>query len=268
MLHLSWGAPMTYRNLLLEKRGHVASVRLRRAEQGHTLDSATVAELAAAVEAINDDEDAYVIVLGSEGGTFCRGWDASELEGQAPAGMTRRERILSGSFSFLNRVGRPVVAAIRGEALSAGLELALACDVRIAGEGARFGLPETALGLLPSGGGTQRLPRIVGRAKALQMVLLGEVIEATEALRCGLVSRVVADDAVDAEAMALAERIAARGPLAVRYAKEAILRGLEMPLDQALRFETDLTVILQTTEDRAEGVRAFLEKREPHFKGR
>jgi enoyl-CoA hydratase/carnithine racemase len=232
------------------------------------LDSATVAELAAAAEAINDDEDAYVVVLGSEGETFCRGWDASELEARAATDVARRERILAGSFSFLNRLSRPVIAAIKGEALSAGLELALACDVRIAGEGARFGLPETAQGLLPSGGGTQRLPRIVGRAKALQMVLLGEVIDAKEALRCGLVSRVVADDAVDNEALALAERIAARGPLAVRYAKEAVLRGMEMPLEQALRFETDLTVILQTTEDRTEGVRAFLEKREPHFKGR
>lgn len=259
---------MTYRNLLLEKKGHVASVRLRRVEQGHTLDGATVAELAAAVEVINDDEDAYAVVLGSEGDAFCRGWDALELEGRTPAEAARRGSILSDSFSFLNRLSRPVVAAVRGEALSAGLELALACDVRVSGQGARFGLPETALGMLPSGGGTQRLPRIVGRAKALQMVLLGEVIDAAEALRCGLVSRVVADGAVDDEALALAERIAARGPLAVRYAKEAVLRGLEMPLEQALRFETDLTVILQTTEDRAEGVRAFLEKREPHFRGR
>jgi enoyl-CoA hydratase/carnithine racemase len=172
------------------------------------------------------------------------------------------------SFSFLSRLSRPGIAAVRGDALSAGLELALACDIRIAGESARFGLPETSLGLLPSGGGTQRLPRVVGRAKALQMILLGEVIDAAEALRCGLASRVVPDGKVDDEALALAERIAARGPLAVRYAKEALLRGTEMPLEQALRFETDLTIILQTTEDRAEGVRTFLEKREPHFKGR
>jgi len=258
---------MTYRNLLLEKKGHVACVRLRRVEQGHTLDGATVAELAAAAEAISDDEDAHVAVLSSEGETFCRGWDASELEAGAAPDVARRERILADSFSFLNRLSRPVIAAISGEALSAGLELALACDIRVAGERARFGLPEVKLGLLPNAGGTQRLPRIVGRAKALQMILLGEVIDATEALRCGLVSQVVPDGRVDDAALALAERIAARGPLAVRYAKEAVLRGTEMPLEQALRFETDLTVILQTTEDRAEGVRAFLEKREPHFKG-
>ena len=255
---------MTYHNLLLEKKGHVAVVRLRRVEHGHTLDGATIAELAAAVEAINDDDDAYVVVLSSEGDDFCRGWHASDLTATRPARGAR----LAHSFSFLSNLSRPVIAAVKGEALSAGLELALACDVRICGESARFGLPETSLGLLPMAGGTQRLPRIVGRAKALQMILLGEVIDATEALRCGLVSRVVADDRVDDEALALAETIAARGPLAVRYAKEAVLRGMEMPLEQALRFETDLTVILQTTEDRAEGVRAFLEKREPHFKGR
>ena len=253
---------MTYRNLLLEKKGHVAVVRLRRVERGCTLDDATVAELTAAAEAISGDDEAYVVVLGSEGEAFCRGW------GPTAPGVARRERTLAGSFSFLNRLSRPVIAAVRGEALSAGLELALACDVRICGESARFGLPETAMGTIPTAGGTQRLPRIVGRAKALEMVLLGEVIDAREALRCGLVSRVVADERVDAEALALAERIAARGPLAVRYAKEAVLRGMEMPLEQALRFETDLTVILQTTEDRAEGVRAFVEKREPNFKGR
>ena len=259
---------MTYSNLLLEKKGHVAYVSMRRVEQGHTLDRATIAELAEAAESVNDDQEAYVVVLGSKGDTFCRGWDASDLVEQAAPDAARRERIIADSFSFLNRLSRPVIAAIKGEALSAGLELALACDIRIAGESARFGLPETALGLLPMGGGTQRLPRIVGRAKALEMILLGRVIDASEALRCGLVSRVVADGRVDDEARALAEKIAARGPLAVRYAKEAVLRGMEMPLEQALRFETDLTVILQTTEDRTEGVRALLEKREPHFEGR
>jgi enoyl-CoA hydratase/carnithine racemase len=253
---------MTYRSLLLEKKGHVACVWLRRREHEYTLDAATVAELAAACAEIGDDENVYAVVLATEGEAFCRGWDPSLPD------VARRERLLAESFSFLSRLSRPVVAAVRGEALSAGLELALACDVRVAGESARFGLPETSQGLLPSSGGTQRLPRVVGRAKALEMILLGEVVDATEALRCGLVSRVVPDGRVDAEVQALAEKIAARGPLAVRYAKEAVLRGMEMPLEQALRFETDLTVILQTTEDRAEGVRAFLEKREPHFKGR
>ncbi|MGD0765751.1 MAG: enoyl-CoA hydratase/isomerase family protein [Dehalococcoidia bacterium] len=255
--------------MLLERTGHVARIRMRRPERGNAIDGEMLGELAAAAAACEDDEEAYAVVLGSEGDVFCSGWDGSALAaGEGALAWARRERILGDSFSFLARLSRPVVAAIKGDALSAGLELALACDVRIAGESARFGLPETAMGLLPMGGGSQRLPRVVGRAQALEMILLGKIVDAREALRCGLVNSVVADGEVDAAAQAVAERIAARGPLAVRYAKEAVLRGMEMPLEQALRFETDLTVILQTTEDRAEGVRAFLEKRGPRFKGK
>ncbi|MEX0785070.1 MAG: enoyl-CoA hydratase-related protein, partial [Dehalococcoidia bacterium] len=141
------------------------------------------------------------------------------------------------------------------------------CDVRLAAEGARFSLPETGSGALPMAGGTQRLARLVGRGEALRLILLGEEIDAQEALRIGLVSGVYPKEQLLGEAEALAQRMASRGPIALRYAKEAVRRGLDQPLDQALRYETDLTVILQSTEDRAEGVRAFLEKREPKFKG-
>jgi enoyl-CoA hydratase len=160
---------------------------------------------------------------------------------------------------------RPVVCAITGDAHSAGLELALACDIRIASPDARFSLPEVRMGLLPLAGGTQRLPRLIGRGRALEMILSGDSIDASDALRIGLISAVAHDPA--AEAGRIAGRIADQAPIATRYAKEAVARGTEMPLQQALRFETDLTVILQTTEDRAEGVRAFLEKRRPEFKG-
>ena len=166
------------------------------------------------------------------------------------------------------QLSRPVICAINGDAISAGLELALACDVRLACDEARFALPETSWGLIPMGGGSQRLARIVGRGKALELILTAEAIDAQEAHRVGLVSRVVPLDRLMAEAGALAERIAARGPIAVRYAKEAVSKGLDMTLEQALRFETDLTIILQATEDRAEGVRAFLDKRPPQFHGR
>jgi enoyl-CoA hydratase/carnithine racemase len=157
---------------------------------------------------------------------------------------------------------------MNGDAVGAGLELALACDVRVASASARFALPETAAGALPRSGGTQRLPRLVGRGMALRMILLGEVIDAHEALRIGLLSAISESQDLESQTEALAQRMATRGPLALRYAKEAVRRGLEQPLDQALRFETDLTVLLQTTDDRAEGVRAFLEKRKPEFKGR
>jgi enoyl-CoA hydratase/carnithine racemase len=175
---------------------------------------------------------------------------------------------LAHTFDFLAQMPRPVICALNGDALSAGLELALACDIRLAGPEARFAFPEIGWGLIPMAGGTQRLARIVGRAAALEVLLTAEPIDAQTALRIGLVSQIAPRDRLLAEASALAGRIAARGPIAVRYAKEAVSQGLDMSLEQALRFETDLTIILQTTEDRAEGVRAFLEKRAPEFHGR
>lgn len=259
---------MKYRSLALEQKGHIRYLTLSRPSQGNIVDADLLDDLAAAAIRVNDDEDAYVAVLTGDDDVFCLGWDASLLQDETPVQWARRQKVLSDAFSCLNTLAKPVIAAISGDALSAGLEMALACDVRVAAAEARFGLPETGFGLIPMGGGTQRLARAVGRAKALELVLTGEIIDAEEALRIGLVSRVVPRDALSAEATTLAERIASRGPIAVRYAKEAVLRGIEMPLEQALRYETDLTIILQTTEDRAEGVRAFLDKRKPDFKGR
>jgi enoyl-CoA hydratase len=247
---------MSERTVSLGKSGPIARLTLRRP----SVDAALLGDLARACDAIESDESVRAVVLTADGAEFCRGWDESLLtgEGGPPA----------DAFGCLAELPRPVVCAVQGEALSAGLEMALACDIRIAAEDARLGLPETALGLIPMGGGTQRLARLVGRGRALEMVLTGEPVDAREALRIGLVSAVVPRDRLAAEAEAVAGRIAERGPLAVRYAKEAIGRGLDMTLEQALRYETDLTVILQTTEDRAEGVRAFLEKRKPRFKGK
>lgn len=248
---------MAYRTLSLTTNGPVATIRLAQA----TIGRAFLQELDAACASINDDAGVRVAVLTGAGDVFSTGWDPAELS-VAP------ERSASPAFACLESMGQPVICALNGDATSAGLELALACDVRLAAQGARFALPETAHGLLPMAGGTQRLARLAGRAEALRLILLGEEIDAAEALRIGLVSAVHPRDRLLAEAEALAQRMASRGPIALRYAKEAVRRGLEQPLDQALRYETDLTVILQSTEDRAEGVRAFLEKREPKFKGR
>ena len=221
------------------------------------MDDAFLRELDEACAMINDNADVRVAVLTGEGDVFSTGW-AGDGPSQQP----------TQPFACLELVQQPVICAINGPATSAGLELALASDVRIAAEHATFSLPETAQGQLPMAGGTQRLPRLIGRGEALRLILLGEEIDAAEAHRIGLVSAVVPDDRLQDEAIALAQRMASRGPIALRYAKEAVRRGLEQPLDQALRYETDLTVILQTTEDRAEGVSAFLEKREPKFKGK
>lgn len=259
---------LTVQSLSLEKRGRIAHLVLKRPEKENTIDGAMLRELADACEAISGDEEIRAVIVSGEGPVFSRGWDREALVGDDPLAAAGREGMLDDPFGCLVELSRPVVCALTGDAFSAGLELALACDLRIAAEGAEFGLPETAMGMVPMGGGTQRLARLVGRGKALEMILTAEPIDAQEALRTGLVSAVVPRERVVGEAEAIAERVAERGPLAVRYAKEAVQRGLEMPLAQALRYETDLTVIIQTTEDRAEGVRAFLEKRKPEFHGR
>jgi len=260
---------MTTATLSVEKQGPLATIRLARPEAGNPIDRAFLRDLEDACAALNDDAEVRVVLLTAEGEVFSIGWGQEELSPDGfDAAEWRRRWEASPPFACLEELGQPVVCAINGDAVSAGLELALACDVRLAAQGARFALPETALGLVPMAGGTQRLARLVGRGEALRMVLLAESIDAEEAQRIGLVSAVVPRDRLLADADGLAQRIASRGPVAVRYAKEAVRRGLDLPLGQALRYETDLTVILQTTDDRAEGVRAFLEKRPPTFKGR
>jgi enoyl-CoA hydratase/carnithine racemase len=162
----------------------------------------------------------------------------------------------------------PVIAAINGDALGQGLELALGCDIRISAETAHFGLPQVAQGLIPMDGGSQRLPRLIGQARALELLLTAKTIDAREALDLGLVDKVVPQDRLRPEVEALATRLAAKSPIALRYAKEAVIKGMDLTLDQGLRLEADLYFLLHTTRDRSEGVRAFLEKRQARFKGK
>jgi enoyl-CoA hydratase len=168
----------------------------------------------------------------------------------------------------MDRCWQPIIAAVNGFALGGGLELALACDIRIAAVGATLGLTEVNLAIIPGGGGTQRLPRLIGRGKALELILTGARIPADEALRIGLVERVVPDGEALKAAADLARTIAAKAPVALRYAKEAVVKGLELPLADGLRLEGDLSTLLRTTEDRLEGAKAFLEKRAPRWTGR
>jgi enoyl-CoA hydratase/carnithine racemase len=247
---------MIFKTLKLESDGPIAVMTLTRPETGNRVDEAFLRELDEACVAVNDDASIRVAVLRADGDVFCAGWDGEGVASRAQP------------FVCLESMGQPIICALNGDATSAGLELALACDVRIAAEDATFALPETAHGQLPMGGGTQRLARLVGRGEALRLVLLGDEIDADEAFRIGLVSALAPRNELDDRVRSLAGRMASRGPLALRYAKEAVRRGLEQPLDQALRYETDLTVLLQSTEDRAEGVQAFLEKRVPKFEGK
>ena len=248
---------MDFRTLRLQIECSVARVTLARPEIANRIDARFLRELTDACETIGANETVSVTLLTADGGDFCAGWDA-ELTAD----------LALDPFGPFASLPTPVIAAVQGATLSAGLELALACDVRIAAEDARFGLPEVSTGGLPMAGGSQRLPRLVGRSIATAMLLLGEELNTEAAYRAGLVSRVVPSKQLASEAEALAQRIASHGPLALRYAKEAIYQGSELSLDQALRYELDLSVILQTTKDRAEGVEAFLEKRPPNFEGR
>jgi enoyl-CoA hydratase len=203
-----------------------------------------------------------VVVLTGAGEAFCTGFDLAELRTS-----TKDKNSASLSSGAIAGINCPLIAAVNGDALGAGLELALSCDIRICSDNAHFGFPETSHGLIPGGGGTQRLPRIVGKGKATEMILTAEPIDAAEAYRIGMVSRVVPSQKLQDEAEEIARKLIARAPIAVRYAKEAVNKGMDLTLAQGLRLEADLSFLLQTTKDRAEGIKAFIEKRKATFKG-
>ncbi len=250
---------MTDAAVTAERRDHVAVLTLTR-HAWNTVGQSEVAALARACEELRDDDNVRVVVITGEAKQFCGGW--SQLAEEQSA---QRGGVCCSAFEPLATLPQPVIAAINGPAHGAALELALTADVRLAAGETSFMLCEGES--LPLAGGLTRLSRAVGRGTATWMALTGATLSAEEALTAGLVSAVAPADALLAEAERLAAVIAARGPIAVRYAKEALQRGPDMTLAQALRFETDLTIILQTTADRAEGVAAFMEKREPQFRG-
>jgi len=258
---------VAYENLALHIADGIARLRLTRPDRGNAIDARTLRELADACEAIGAAEGVVVVLIEADGADFCTGWEAATRDDIASRRGRVEEAAVVDPFGPLAALPVPVVAAVQGKVCSGGLELALCCDLRIAAEDARFSIPDVVERRMPLAGGTQRLPRVVGRGVATAMLLLGQELDAVAALRCGLVSRVVPREALSEEADAVARTIASRGPLALRYAKEAVQRGIELPLEQALRYEADISTILQSTRDRAEGVRAFFEKREPRFKG-
>ena len=215
-----------------------------------------------------DDATKVVVITGAGERAFCAGADIREfLEPPTPT-QFRESRKRLDFRAEMERCSQPIIAAIRGFALGGGLELALACDIRIAAEDAQLGLTEINLAIIPGGGGTQRLPRLVGRGKALEMILTGMRVPAAEALRIGLVERVVPVAELMTAAQGLARQIADKAPIALRYAKEAVVGGLGLPLADGVRLENDLSTLLRTTEDRVEGAKAFVEKRKPKWTGR
>jgi enoyl-CoA hydratase/carnithine racemase len=248
---------------------HVATITLHRPDVHNAMNDVMRRELTRCFEGLLGDDDVKVVVVTGAGErAFSAGADIREFVEPLPAVRFREQRRRVEFRQVMDRCPQPIIAAINGFALGGGLELALACDIRIAEAGATLGLTEINLAIIPGGGGTQRLPRLVGRGKALEMILTGARVPADEALRLGLVERVVpAGEALKA-ATELARMIAAKAPVALRYAKEAVVKGLELPLADGLRLEGDLSTLLRTTEDRVEGARAFLEKRAPRWTGR
>lgn len=267
---------MSYETLLYEKNANIGIVTLHRPDVLNALNSPMARELIDVADAIDDDNDVRVAVLTGAGvRAFSVGMDLKELvesaEGVDDLAVLNDIRHRLWSINPCERwakLGKPTIAAVHGYALGAGLELALACDIRVAAEDAQFGFPEVQLGIIPALGGTQRLPRLIGRAKATEMILTGDPVSAAEAYRVELVSQVVESSALLATALQMASRLATFGPIALRFAREAIDKGLDMTFDQGLHLETDLYAVLQTTEDRAEGIRSFKEKRKPAFTGR
>ncbi len=259
---------LAFENIRYEKRGAIALLTINREQALNAIDARTSSEMYRAWVDFRDDDSLRVAILTGTGTkAFSTGMDLvatargeNQFEGGRPVPF--------GGFTKRLTIDKPIIAAINGYCLAGGLELALACDIRICTPGARFGLPEVRWAIMPGAGGTQRLPRAIPQAWANYMILTGEQIDAETALRIGLVSHIVPDEELLPRALEIAGIICERGPLAVRAAKEAIRRGMEMPLEHGLAFEDLLLGRLFATDDAKEGPRAFAEKRKPEYRGR
>ena len=248
-----------------EERG-VALLRFNRPKQLNALNGQVMDELCGALEALDRDDAIRVLVVTGSERAFAAGADIGEMAGASPIDMLRTNRI--AQWDRVRRISKPVIAAVAGWCLGGGCELAMALDLIIAAESARFGQPEINIGVIPGAGGTQRLTRAVGKSIAMEMILTGEPIDAREAHRLGLVARVVPNELLVEDALALAAKIATKSPLALRVAKEAVNAAFEMSLTDALAHERRLFYLLFASEDQKEGMAAFLEKRDPKFTGR
>ena len=257
---------MPYQNITVSTEDGIAVVTLNRPDVLNALNQATMDELVSALEGFEREGSVRCIVLTGAGRAFAAGADIKEMAGASAPEMLAGYRFQQ--WERIRKVTTPLIAAVNGFALGGGCELAMLCDMIVAAETAQFGQPEINLGIMPGAGGTQRLTRAIGKARAMEMVLTGRPISARQAEACGLVSRVVPAETVLDEAKRLAKEIAAKGAVAVRLAKEAVLKAFDTHLEGGLDYERKCFYLLFATEDRSEGIAAFLEKRRPAFKGR
>lgn len=254
----------TGKSVSIRRMDRVAVITIQRQQRRNTIDATVGFELSDACLEARRDEGIWAVVLTGAGDVFCAGTDPEALRLAAnDPGLLSTLR----AAESVGRIEKPVVAALNGDALDQGLELALACDLRVASRGARYGLTQLERGTIPWDGGTQRLPRLIGQGRAIEMLLGSRRVSADEAWSMGLVNLVVDPADVLSRAMELATAIAGHGPIATRYLKEAVGKGLDLTLEQGLRLEADLSFLLQSTADRAEGIASFLQRRGPDFKG-
>jgi enoyl-CoA hydratase/carnithine racemase len=252
--------------IIFQKINHAAYITLNHPQSGNIINPQMGNEIEVACCQASDDDDIYIIVVTGAGNRFCIG---NELEQVLPRKRKRpSDFVLCNIASIIAGVEKPVIAAINGDAFGQGLEIALACDIRITSADAHLGFPDVASGIIPMDGGTQRLSRIVGKGKALELILTAQTIDAVEAEKIGLVSKVVKLGQLTSEVDSLVNEITTKAPIALRYIKEAVNKGMDMTLEQGLRLEADLYFLLHTTSDRKEGIKSFQEKRKPEFKGK
>lgn len=261
---------MAYSRIILEKADGVARIVLNRPDVLNSLDLESLKEIDAALTEIEADNSLRAIIITGKGKAFCAGADLKQIgdSTKSPQKMLAFLRIIHGVFNRIESSPKPVIAAINGMALAGGLELTLACDLAIASTDARIGDQHANFGLVAGAGGSQRLPRVIGPRRAKELLFTGDWITATEAERIGLVNKVVPADKLEAEAMALAKKIAGHSPMAAKTVKALVNRGLQMELPDALELEVNMGVLHTTSEDMAEGLKAFEEKRKPNFPGR
>jgi enoyl-CoA hydratase len=256
-------------NLLYEKKGPIAYVTINRPKVLNALNRETIVELKEAFEDARDDSAVRAVILTGAGEkSFAAGADVSEVVSQSAVEAVEATRAGQGVTNLIENLGKPVAAAVNGFALGGGCELAMACTFRIAAESAKFGQPEVKLGIMPGYGGSQRLPRLVGKGRALQLILSAEIIGAQEAYRIGLVNEVVPNANLIARAEEILNQIIANAPLAVKFSLEAVNKGMEASLAEGLVIEASLFALCAGTEDKKEGTSAFLAKRAPQFRGR